>query len=148
MFKMPLHYIIARIKDQVLNTANKQALLMEFDVRLSIGYPFLNVTSKFSVLLYCPDGGRTHTFVMVNEELWKNTSNHDTCWESDGINSPLSELYFTMADEINMSLKDSGYEEMAPRDMNQSVYMTGKLWELVDIKLKKEPLGYSFEIVE
>ena len=42
---------------------------------------------------------------------WKNTSNHDSCWISDGVRSVLTKLYFEWAKEIN--------PDIAPRDISQ-----------------------------
>jgi len=32
---------------------------------------------------------------------WINTSNHESCWRTDGLSSPLNELYFRFAEQIN-----------------------------------------------
>ena len=145
MFQMPLSALICYIKKAI---NHNQAILMEFDVKLSVFSPPAHTTNRFSILLYCPDEGRTHTFTKINDQQWKNTSNHDTCWRTDGIDSPLSALYFTMADDVNNELSSSNYLPVAPKDMHSSVYPVDKLWKMVDIKLKREATGYSFEIIQ
>ena len=48
---------------------------------------------------------------------FKNTSNHDSCWRSDGIQSPLANLYFEMADSVIQRAHDEAkYCGIAPRD--------------------------------
>ncbi len=37
--------------------------------------------------------------IPLNE--WVNTSNHDACWSSYGIDRPLTKLYFEMCDRVN-----------------------------------------------
>lgn len=74
--------------------------------------------------------GNVSTFVAIDEDderwygltevpldKWKNTSNHDSCWRSDGIDSPLSALYFKLAEEVNAQLS----EPVAPKDITIEV---------------------------
>ncbi len=48
---------------------------------------------------------------------WKNTSNHDSCWRSDGMH-PLSEKYFSMCDEVNAIRVSQGLKKLAPIKMS------------------------------
>lgn len=41
---------------------------------------------------------------------WQNTSNHDSCWRSDGIDTPISQLYFEAAHKVD--------PKMAPCDLD------------------------------
>jgi len=49
-------------------------------------------------------------------DAWKNTSNHDSCWRSDGVESPLSQIYFDMCDEVNRQLPEE--DRVAPKDLS------------------------------
>jgi hypothetical protein len=154
MFEMKLSDLVSDIKEQVIPRGqdNKKALYLCFDVGLRVYGPEYIEAGRRSlvhILLYCPYGGSVHTFVAeksfgpygpVSKLEWENTSNHDSCWRSDGVDSPLSRIYFRMADEINKELKDSGHEPMAPVKMSQSCHfnMIGESWRLVDVKLSRE----------
>jgi len=47
---------------------------------------------------------RWHGISSVPLDAWENTSNHDSCWRSDGLDSPLSNIYFEMCKEVNEHL--------------------------------------------
>lgn len=152
MFEMRLSDLVSTIKEQVIPRGqhNEKALYLCLDVGLRVYSPIeASCRSLVHILLYCPYGGSVHTFVAeqdfgptmsLRELEWDNTSNHDSCWRSDGLDTPLSRIYFRMADEINAKLEATGHEGQAPVRMSQSCHfnMFGDAWSLVNVKLGRE----------
>ena len=78
-------------------------------------------------LLHTVFTANTSVFTAVSEDFkgwdqisldaWNNTSNHDSCWRSDGMRT-LSELYFRWAKEINEEMVARGYPDLAPREFD------------------------------
>lgn len=69
----------------------------------------------------------------VNPEWWINSSNHDSCWRSDGF-SWLSERYFSMCYETRSS------EKIAPADLSSDLdFGFGKVFEFVNIYTITDP---------
>jgi hypothetical protein len=58
------------------------------------------------------------SFKSVPMESWKNTSNHDSCWRTDGIDTPITAMYFTAAEEVNKRLP----KEIAPGKMKSDCH--------------------------
>lgn len=54
---------------------------------------------------------------------WKQTSYHDSCWRTDGIESPISSVYFKLAENINRSMSSVGYPRVPPKDININTYL-------------------------
>lgn len=59
--------------------------------------------------------GNVHVWVYTGDEpdpmqvpldQWANTSNHDSCWRTDGVRSQLSELYFKSCYEVQEHLPE------------------------------------------
>ena len=152
MFEMGISDVIVGIKERVIprGQANPKALYLCFDVGLRVYSPMeVSRRSLVHVLLYCPYGGSVHTFVAekdfgpygpVSKLDWENTSNHDSCWRTDGLNTPFDKIYFRMADEINEELENAGHLAQAPVRMTHRGYfnMVGESWRLVDVKLGRE----------
>lgn len=53
-------------------------------------------------------------------EKFTNTSNHDSCWTSDGVDSPLSRLYFEMCAAVNEWRDGLGLVSKAPINIHTS----------------------------
>lgn len=62
------------------------------EVRTYVAYAI----SGTRVWFKCGKSGR-----QKEQNGWINTSNHDSCWRTDGLSSPLNELYFRFAERIN-----------------------------------------------
>jgi len=78
--------------------------------------------SNYVNIWWCvPEDGR-----YPNPSEWKNTSNHDSCWRSDGVGAPLTKLYFAMCKQVNHA--------EAPKNLNNF------LWEFNVTKVKFEGL--------
>jgi hypothetical protein len=58
---------------------------------------FILFTGNTSVFMaVAPQDYRWRGWSDISFEDWKNTSNHDSCWRSDGVRSPIVQLYFDM----------------------------------------------------
>ena len=97
--------------DRVAGTVAENGIGME--VSLSVYDPMVEKYEecrRHYFLLFCGNvnvfmarAGKNHTsFEDVPADMWVNTSNHDSCWSSDGLNF-LSEAYFEMCKEVNPS---------------------------------------------
>lgn len=85
--------------------------------------------------------GNTNVFMYVaTRHLWpkelpladfKNTSNHDSCWRSDGIGSELTRLYFQWAKEINPN--------KAPKDIGQHCIISLNKHRLCTVTFEPDP---------
>ena len=78
-------------------------------------------------------------YATVPMDAWVNTSNHDSCWRSDGMR-PLSELYFRFANEINDELTEE--DRVAPKDMHQSTslgFLMSRPFEFVQMRHERLP---------
>lgn len=73
----------------------------------------------------------------ISELTWENTSNHDSCWRSDGLGRPLNELYFEMSRQVNSKRK----KDVAPRDMSEHVFtpLSRPLFERVNMSWHRDP---------
>lgn len=85
--------------------------------------------SKFIYFLFC---GNTNVFVSVQKwptdvfsiplTQFTNTSNHDSCWRDDGVNSPINDLYFTMAKEVISEVEKYNSVKVAPAELEKNVF--------------------------
>ena len=87
-----------------------------------------------------PPDGRYFGWQDVPKEAWKNTSNHDSCWRSDGIQSPITDQYFSMCEEINEMRKADGLEPVAPINMHHFNHLDSHpLVTEVDVTTESDP---------
>lgn len=159
MFAMEVSDVIATLKEQIIprGQENGKALHVLLDLRMHLYEDDLEVSRSAFVhfLLHCPHGGSTHTFMADGEPYaklsdlhWENTSNHDSCWRSDGLRTPLSNIYFDMARQINGTPGLS--KSYAPKDMQQVAWFHfSKPWELLDnIQVKRNSDDrYKFDLI-
>lgn len=94
-------------------SVQKEALYIQFEVRVR-DFQYKGNRAARDVEISCPVHmiffGNTSVFFHADKdrkcygipapELFVNTSNHDSCWRSDGFRK-LHELYFAMCEEIN-----------------------------------------------
>ena len=78
------------------------------------------------------------TFIAEKEHLYepsdfKMTSNHESCYRSDGIWSPLSKIYFDMCESINKTRKKRHQKTMAPIQMRSHAYIWNMKTVMVDL---------------
>jgi hypothetical protein len=139
--------------DAGLGHPREPGLLVTLDVRMShyalsgdeyhrAAVVYTVFTSNTSVFTYTTTLGRDSVrWEDVKPEDWINTSNHDSCWRSDGLQH-LSELYFAFATEINVELANDKLGTKAPQAFNQFVSL-GVLgrepWCSVIVEHEREP---------
>jgi hypothetical protein len=113
-------------------------------------------TSNTSVFTYTTPLGRDSVrWEAVKPEDWSNTSNHDSCWRSDGLRH-LTELYFTLSEEMNGEIEADNLPKVAPQEFHPFVSL-GALgmqpWYSVMVEHEQEPTtphqayGYKRRIV-
>jgi len=68
-----------------------------------------------------------------NPSDFKMTSNHDSCYKSDGIWSPLSKIYFNMCESINELRKERHKKEIAPIQMGSHASIWDMKTVMVDL---------------
>jgi hypothetical protein len=59
---------------------------------------------------------------MVPTDRWENTSNHDSCWRSDGLR-PITHTYFNLCERVQAHLPKE--LKVAPKDVHFSSHMKG-----------------------
>jgi hypothetical protein len=77
----------------------------------------------------------------VIPEGWANTSNHDSCWRTDGLRG-LHLLHGTLCAEMNEEITGHGYSALAPREFNQFCSLgalVGKPWCYVQVAHERIP---------
>lgn len=159
MFNVPIKDVITWVvRDEVKNTTRSydyhykdgtyttDGIMVE--VRLIVKNDKKSVYRSY-LLAFCND---VSVFVAENTEgdffeqiapkRWKNTSNHDSCWSSDGL-SILSKAYFEMCEEVD--------PDVAPIKLSSEAKfgLFGRLYTKVRMTLKqKSGNNYGFELVK
>lgn len=107
------------------STYSARALLFTFDVHMAYFQDEEKYESdrlEVSVLVaghrVWVKTGRLRS-IPLSWDDWENTSNHDSCWRSDGLDSPLSKVYFTLSEQINVKREMAEKERVAPKDMTE-----------------------------
>ena len=169
MFKTTTSSLLTSLVDKVLRPIqlemktewNKDGLItqpgmiMQMDMRADNyeenGNHFMTNTNVYfiftgntSVFFYTDweEDDLVYRFEDIPLEDFKNTSNHDSCWRSDGVNSPISNLYFEMCDEINRQSKEKELEEIAPINIETSAdFKFGPVspWKMATVTHKTSP---------
>lgn len=70
------------------------------EIKTIIYLMFCGNVSVFYAEAYDNEGNYIHSPIDVPVENWNNTSNHDTCWRSDGL-SFIDDIYFDFCKKIN-----------------------------------------------
>lgn len=85
-------------------------------------------------------------------DAWKNTSNHDSCWRSDGIDSPLTSVYFEMCEEVNDLRVAAGLDSIAPNSMHQFSHLSSSVFQEVMkttvTDYERDTSGYHRKLVD
>lgn len=78
---------------------------------------------------------------LLSRDGWENTSNHDSCWRSDGLGTPLSRIYFALADQVNEKRHAAGESYLAPAAMSQQCWspLCESIVQQVAITWQKDP---------
>lgn len=158
MFSMKLTDVIRSVRDHAAKSAHwkkmehlegstmrKGGILVSFDVQLEY-YENRRQANRRS-MVYFVLCGNTNTFMLVTDEwderkldwsAFENTSNHDSCWIHDGVDSRLTTMYFNWAEEIKTELNKP---QLAPKHMDNHVFSTrSRLYQPVMVTYKtKDP---------
>ena len=125
-------------------------LLVTLDLRLS---HYTNEGDEYhgSALVHTLFTANTSVFVHTSRsrrrwqevipEGWANTSNHDSCWRTDGLRH-LHLLHGTLCDEMNKKITGHGFSALSPRDFSQFCTLgtlAGKPWCYVDVCHERSP---------
>jgi hypothetical protein len=128
-------------------------LMTTLDLRLS-HYAKTGDEFHASALVHTLFTGNTSVFVAISRsfqkwdhipvEQYKNTSNHDSCWRSDGLRE-LSTLFFALTDEMNEQIKSAKINGLKPCEFNQFCTLGSlgsKPWEFVTVEHERIPEEY------
>lgn len=165
MFHMNVDTVVSELKESLLPRAqiNEKALYVCLDLRLrhyrhvSEGFEF-GASTFVHFVLYSPYGSSTHTFIAQGDPYadlsllaWENTSNHDSCWRTDGVGKPLHEIFMDLANEVNRQVHEAGFPTVAPVEIKQHcAFRMSNPWSLIDVEVKRDPNEYykfSLEII-
>jgi len=93
-------------------------------------YMWFLLTRNTSVFVAIPNMEDDHWYhwTEIPASAWKNTSNHDSCWRSDGVDSPITSVYFKLTEEINRRRVKAGLEEVAPGSMHQFSHLSSAVF--------------------
>jgi hypothetical protein len=162
MHSIDASYVVCSIADTVLNrrepakhnedyTITQNGIFFKLDLTLSY-YPPDDAPNDYRTAdsLYIILCGNVHVWVagcdlysdegrwirpeQVPLDKWNNTSNHDSCWRSDGVQRAISKIYSKQSNRINELLVADGLEPVAPIKMSQHNSLgLGKAWTDVEI---------------
>jgi len=109
-----------------------------YDTSRQVFFLYTGNTSVFVAV--APEDERWYGWKNIPLDAWKNTSNHDSCWRSDGTHSPLIALYFEMAEEIGTRMEKYGLVAPAPAKMSQFNNLQGsELFTEVHVITESDP---------
>jgi hypothetical protein len=124
----------------------EEGLVVTLDLRLSHYVPDEGNEYHKSALAHIILTGNTSVFAAATHDYtpwhqmdagqWDNTSNHDSCWRSDGFGF-LNTLYFNMTEQMNHQIKADGGSPIAPIYFSQFCTLgslDGKPWETVVVQ--------------
>lgn len=85
----------------------------------------------------CPNGSFVNTWFQLGGETgfipddaaWINTCNHDSCWRSDGVRSPIVKAYFDLCNEV------------APKKAPIELEATAHIDHVAIVKIQVKPTG-------
>ena len=106
---------------------------------------FCSGVSVFYADIYNTEQGNWRTWSEINPDEWINTSNHDSCWRSDGLDF-INKAYFEMCKNVN--------PEIAPRDLHSYLdFGFGGMWTDVIVTLEIDTsvdgsIGYWQKVVD
>jgi len=97
------------------NVSDYSSDVINIDIHRRIWFLFTRNTSVFVAVDSMENDWKFWNSIPLN--AWKNTSNHDSCWRSDGMR-PLYKTYFEMCDEVNAARVKAGLKTIAPVKMS------------------------------
>jgi hypothetical protein len=122
--------------DNQSRIASRHADAVLFSVSVTFDVPHelrrtysVRTRSTFIHTILC---GNVHVWFTVGPDYnpmdvplskWKNTSNHDSCWRTDGLNRPLSEVYFRFCDLAQDCVPQ--HQRVAPMEVHTNCFAGG-----------------------
>ena len=124
------------------NKVKAPGVLYTFDFRINdnrISMKSIQLSRIVHILLVYPHAvfiSEKNDYVTVPEDF-RMTSNHNSCYKSDGIWTPVSKIYFDMCEKINHIRKGRHMEELSPIEMDSNAY----IWKMkmVTVDLVPDP---------
>lgn len=151
MFKINADHVICTLVDAMLHRSSpaNKGMLISLDCEISDcgkGIKHKSIRRLIHFVFHRPSNYTKVFFGVGNhwEEIknWKLTSNHDSCWRSDGVSAPLSNFYFTMCEEVN--------SKKAPMKLESCVYFgLSQSFKFLEIncQLTEDDSHYELEIL-
>ena len=149
MFKTDLGWAITHIVDGILDNVEipaERALYVR--VRTTVKKPGSKSRGKHGYMHFVfqrPYHASTSVWFQetadrvfaADNAKWQNTSNHDSCWRSDGIESPITSVYFDHCRRV------------APKMAPIALETDGEIDRvgIVTIEVQREPDGYHRKLV-
>ena len=115
MFRMQSYDVIPEIVEAMLPRFTEGKVLL-VTLRATVAQPGKNYSdphTQFRTVHFAFYRPNNYTKVGMHIEahrgttapgknhVWQVTSDHDSCWRTDGVNSPLSQLYFEMCKQVD-----------------------------------------------
>lgn len=75
-----------------------------------------------------------------DDTRWQNTSNHDSCWRSDGVSSPIANTYFKHCRKVARKLAPAALEATAEFDFGRV--------KVVHVEIQQEPNTYDRKLMK
>lgn len=159
MLNMHLENVTAMLVQQFLiepKGVENKAIHFHFNVRVdsfesneqfgsSVGLHLLYHLKPRSTYVDVFSGATNRPFAKLNEvEGWTHEASHDSGWRNLNV---FSQIYFSLAGEVNDQRKSSELKEIAPKDMSQSAHLriSRKMFDWVDVEVKvdgADPMKY------
>ena len=67
---------------------------------------------------------------------WKYTGDHDSCWHY-GIRNEITDVYFSLAEQLNQRRQEAGLSTISPVEMSQYVSTWDKLFQPIKVQWHK-----------
>ena len=151
MFEMSLTETIESIVDNFLPVCSPKDEGLMISAHVSICEPYAMYTTRgddyprtigaYVHFLFRRATNYTNVWFAVCDDYfdkpdWINTSNHDSCWRTDGVRSRLNTLYFKMCKIVN--------SEVAPIKLETSVSnLITKKVKIINFHLDSDNPAYS-----
>jgi len=137
MLAIELEHLIPDLVKYLAPKERGKGLILTFDVRL---HEYKKDVKRRAVLrfLFHWNVAGYDVFFRRDEEDWKHTSSHDSCWKTDGLRD-INPVYFSLAQEI---IEEIGDENLAPCDLGQMVWfgdISRDGIKIVDVEVKRDP---------
>jgi len=103
----------------------------ERDVARFLHFVFRRLGSEHTSVNTWFQLGNETGFIPLDDE-WQNTSNHDSCWRSDGVRAPIAKAYFDLCREV------------APKKAPIELVSTANIDHVAVVKIQVRPVGDGY----